>query len=547
MDVQWILFGAILILNALIALVIAGLLAWKYEASGRIAMILMLLSLVVWSFAYAMITFSASLETKLFWLRVENIGILSQPVFWLMFTLKYSNQSRSLGRWWIAALCIVPLVSITLILSDRWFYLYYSSIKPLMENGGPLIIERGPWYWVALAQSYILNGIATILLIWRFIQFRNIFRKQLALLIAAVLIPWVINILYQLISNLAPSFFVPIDLAPIAFMVSIGLIGSGIFRTHLLDLVPIARDVVMEHIPELVFVVDAHDRVLDVNKVAEKWLGRSKDELIGSDPIETFHQWPEFLNRFLSTEETREVVKIPGDVPRMLEIVVTPLYDTITGELNGRVVVAHDITDSKQSEYDLTAMNEILWAKIEEAHSLRAQLQEQAIRDALTGIYNRRFLIESLDKEIARAEREHTPISIVMIDVDHFKKFNDTYGHKCGDLVLKYLANFLVESARQSDIVCRFGGEEFVVLMPNATDEDAYERAESWRSDYAEKPFHYEGMDLYTSFSAGVASYPLHGPQGDSILHAADEALYFSKNQGRNKVTLYTKDEIGGR
>jgi diguanylate cyclase (GGDEF)-like protein/PAS domain S-box-containing protein len=494
-----------------------------------------------------MITFSNDLEVKRFWLRIENIGILGQPVFWLMFTLKYSNQSRSLARPWIIALFIIPLISITLIFSDPWFHLYYSSIKPLMENGGPLIIERGPWYWVALAQAYLLNATATVLLIWRFIQFRNIFRKQLTLLIIAVLIPWVINILYQLTSNLARSFLMPIDLTPISFMVSIGLISSGIFRTQLLDLVPIARDIVMEHIPELVFVVDAHDRVVDVNIVAEKWLGRSKDELIGRDPIETFRQWPEFLNRFLSTEETREVVQIPGDVPRMLEIVVTPLYDTITGDLNGRVIVAHDITDSKQLENDLTAMNEILWAKIEEVESLRAQVQEQAIRDALTGIYNRRFLTESLDKEIARAEREHTPISIVMLDVDHFKKFNDTYGHKCGDLVLKYLANFLVENARQGDTVCRFGGEEFVILMPNATDEDAYERAETWRRDYSEKPFHYEGKDLYTSFSAGVAGYPLHGSEGDAILHAADEALYFSKSQGRNKVTLYTNDEIGGR
>src|SRR5258706_16325139 len=122
MDMQWILFGAILIINALIALVIASLLAWRYEASGRVAMILMLLSLAVWSFAYAMITFSTDIELKRFWLRVENIGILSQPVFWLMFTLKYSNQSKSLARPWIAALYIIPLISIVMIFSDRWFH-----------------------------------------------------------------------------------------------------------------------------------------------------------------------------------------------------------------------------------------------------------------------------------------------------------------------------------------------------------------------------------------------------------------------------------------
>src|SRR5688572_24749534 len=110
MDIQWTLFGAVLILNALVAVLIAAFLAWKYEASGRVVMIFMLASLAVWSFAYAMITFSPDMQAKLFWLRVENIGILSQPIFWLVFTLKYSNQSRMLARPYIAALCIVPFV-----------------------------------------------------------------------------------------------------------------------------------------------------------------------------------------------------------------------------------------------------------------------------------------------------------------------------------------------------------------------------------------------------------------------------------------------------
>ncbi|MGH7489628.1 MAG: diguanylate cyclase, partial [bacterium] len=291
--------------------------------------------------------------------------------------------------------------------------------------------------------------------------------------------------------------------------------------------------------------VDAHDRVLDANTVAEKWLGRSKDELIGRDPMEIFRQWPEFLRRFLSTQETREEVRIPGKTPRMLEIMVTPLYDPISKELNGRVILAYDVTARKQLENDLTETNEILWTKIAEIDSLREQLQEQAIRDDLTRVFNRRFLTETLDKEIPRAERERTPISVVMIDVDQFKKFNDTHGHKCGDLVLKHLADFLIAQARASDIVCRFGGEEFVILMPNATHEDAYERAESWRQAYAEKPFHFDGQVLHTTFSGGVASYPAHGLGGDEILNAADHALYHSKSQGRNRVTLYSNGASG--
>jgi diguanylate cyclase (GGDEF)-like protein/PAS domain S-box-containing protein len=538
MDIKWIAFGVVLAINTIFAISISIFITRKFVVPGRNILLLVLISLAVWSFAYAMIMFSTSMETKRFWLRIENIGIISQPVLWFFFILNYSRQTRFL-KWPVMALYIVPVISLIFIFSDQWFHLYYASIKPLFTNGGPLIIERGPWYWLALTQSYAMDAIATSILIWRFIEFRNIFRKQLGLLITAALIPWMMNIVYQLASNLAPTIFIPVDLTPISFTISILLISQGIFRTHLLDLIPIARDVIMEHIPEMVFVVDAHDRVLDANHVAEKLLGKSKQEMIGRDPVEVFRKWPQFLNRFLSTEKTREEVTIPEEPPLTLEVVITPIYNEQTKELSGRVILAHDITEQKHLELQLKKTNKILEAKIVEAELLKAKVQEQAIRDPLTGVFNRRFLAESLDKEIPKAGRDNTPVSIIMMDVDFFKSFNDTYGHKCGDIVLMDLASFLTENSRQGDVVCRYGGEEFVILMPNATLNDAYERAETWRRDYTAKVIEYDGKALRAAFSAGVASFPLHGANGESILHAADHALYRSKSDGRNRVTLY--------
>ncbi|HNO84648.1 MAG TPA: diguanylate cyclase [Anaerolineales bacterium] len=532
MDIRWIIFGVILVINSIFAITTIVLITRKFDVAGRDALIMMLCSLAIWSFAYAMITFSSDLETKKFWLRVENVGILSQPVFWIIFILGYSRQGRALNWGYIALLSIVPAVSMIMIASDRWFHLYYSSVKLLDGNYGPLVIERGPWYGVAVFQAYALDLIATILLIWRFIQFRNIFRTQLVFLIVAALIPLFTNIGYQVVSIFLPSLFLPVDLTPISFTLSISLISSGIFRTRLLDLVPIARDVVMEHIPEMVFVVDAHDRVLDVNTVAEKWLGMTRDQIIGKDPIEIFGKWPDLYNRFLTTEKTREEVKIYGDPPLTLEVVITPLYNN--EKINGRVVLAYDITKRKQLELDLKA-------KIIEIDSLRVQLQDQAIRDSLTGVFNRRFLAEALEREIAKANREDMPISIVMMDVDHFKSFNDTYGHKCGDAVLRDLAGFLTKNSRHGDIVCRYGGEEFVILMPEASFQNAFERAQSWQQAYASKTIEYEDKALKVTFSAGVASYPQHGPNGETILHAADHALYESKSNGRNRVTAFQK------
>ncbi|MBL8051121.1 MAG: diguanylate cyclase [Anaerolineales bacterium] len=305
------------------------------------------------------------------------------------------------------------------------------------------------------------------------------------------------------------------------------------------NLIPLARDIVMDHIPQLVVVLGADDLIVDVNEAVETWTGISKSEMLGKDPLQIFKQWPQFLNRMLVTEETREEVTLPGKPARMVELMVIPIKNKIDGKLNGRAIVAHDITERKQAENDLTDMNEILWGKIEEVESLRAQLQEQAIRDPLTGLFNRRFFSEALEKEFSKAARENIALSVIILDVDHFKKFNDTYGHKCGDFVLQSLAKFLNDNVRKGDIICRFGGEEFVILMPNADTNSAQERAEFLRKQFEDMLFEYDAEKLKCTFSAGVASFPAHASQGELLLNLADQALYQSKANGRNCVTVY--------
>jgi len=154
-------------------------------------------------------------------------------------------------------------------------------------------------------------------------------------------------------------------------------------------------------------------------------------------------------------------------------------------------------------------------------------------------VYNRRFLADAMDRELAQANRNEKPASVVIIDIDFFKQFNDTYGHRCGDYVLQYIAKFFGERIRRGDVLCRYGGEEFVVFMPNAPIDAAYQRAEAWRNEIANAFIEYEDLHLKTSFSAGVAGYPIHGSTSDAILNAADKALYEAKNTGRNRVILF--------
>lgn len=168
---------------------------------------------------------------------------------------------------------------------------------------------------------------------------------------------------------------------------------------------------------------------------------------------------------------------------------------------------------------------------------LRETLQHQSIRDPLTGLFNRRYLEESLEREIHRADRKQQSVGIIMLDVDRFKRFNDTYGHDAGDAVLRELGVFLQRYIRGSDIACRYGGEELTLILPEASLEVTSERAEQLRQGvkHLNVYHHSEALGIIT-LSLGVAVFPTHGVTGEAVIQSADNALYRAKKEGRDRV-----------
>jgi diguanylate cyclase (GGDEF)-like protein len=170
---------------------------------------------------------------------------------------------------------------------------------------------------------------------------------------------------------------------------------------------------------------------------------------------------------------------------------------------------------------------------------LRDQLRDQSIRDVLTGLFNRRYMLETCRREFSRAVRAGESISILSIDVDHFKKYNDNHGHDAGDMVLRAVGNCLENLFRNEDVPCRFGGEEFVVIMPGADAADALHRAEQLRSKIEDIVVRYLEKNLpRITVSIGVAVFPEAGDNPQTVLKAADQALYRAKEKGRNRVEL---------
>ena len=176
---------------------------------------------------------------------------------------------------------------------------------------------------------------------------------------------------------------------------------------------------------------------------------------------------------------------------------------------------------------------------------LREALRTQSIKDALTGLYNRRYLEEMLEREVRRAARSEQSLGIIMIDLDHFKSFNDTYGHDAGDTVLRETGAFLTKNIRTEDFVCRFGGEEFVIILPTADLTASRGRAERLRSRMREQTMMHQGKSLgMVTISVGVAEFPQHGMSPKELMASADAALYEAKRGGRDRVVVASSQTV---
>jgi diguanylate cyclase (GGDEF)-like protein len=170
---------------------------------------------------------------------------------------------------------------------------------------------------------------------------------------------------------------------------------------------------------------------------------------------------------------------------------------------------------------------------------IRETLREQSIRDPLTRLFNRRFLEESLERELQLAARRKQSVAVLFLDLDHFKRFNDTFGHDAGDMVLKSLADLFRNFFRATDICCRYGGEEFAIVLPESSSQDAVIRADALRAEVNSLRLQYKTQTLGSlTLSAGIAAFPEHALTAADLLKIADQCLYESKARGRDVVTV---------
>lgn len=215
------------------------------------------------------------------------------------------------------------------------------------------------------------------------------------------------------------------------------------------------------------------------------------------------------------------------------------------GDLGARTRLRHTRDELGQLGVEFDRMAQVLQERNAELTVALKNLNEQAITDALTGLLNRRYLDEYLPREIARAARKGESVAVVMLDLDHFKRFNDSFGHEAGDRVLQDVAGLLRALVRSGDVACRFGGEEFVLIMSGTGRDGALRRAEDIRAAVSRLELVHRDRPLgHVTVSLGLALFPEHGDSADVLLRAADGALYAAKNAGRDRVAVAEGDAV---
>lgn len=304
----------------------------------------------------------------------------------------------------------------------------------------------------------------------------------------------------------------------------------------------------VEQSPISVVLTNIRGDIEYVNPYFSQLTGYALNEVIGKNPriIQSGNTSPETYAEMWETIQSGkvwrgELLNKKKNGEQYWEVEIIAPVTNADGVIVNYIAIKEDVTAKKESDAKLREAYTRLEEQMKEIQGLQGELREQAIRDPLTKLHNRHYLKETLGRELSRAMREQYPITFLLLDIDRFKQVNDTYGHAAGDLVLIDLADHLAEFTRTGDIVCRYGGEEFLVVFPNTKEQEAFLIADRLRESIQESPIHADHNMISITISAGISEFPAHGQFETQILQAADKALYHAKHSGRNQVTLWSR------
>jgi len=464
------------------------------------------LCIAFYSFGYAMELYSNSLSQMLFWNLVQYIGLPFLPALWLMFTLEYNNKHlRFITK---LSIFLVPILTFIFRYTSNINHFYYLSAQFITNKYFPVLyIQKGPWYWVHVVFVTSCFIVANYLYLNMYRRSIGSIRRQSRIMLIASFLPWV-SLMLDLL-NLSP---LNIDYGAFALTLSFILFFIAFCRYQFLNIKPLARDKVFELTNDGIIVLDTNYNIIDFNPSAASICSALRENVIGKDVQGVLGEYKGLVHSIINYVESRcDFNEHKGNY----KVNIIKISEPNDREV-GYIVTLTDVTKYME---------------------MMEELNHLASRDALTGVLNRRSFFELSLHELEKSKRYNHPVSMIILDLDLFKQINDNYGHQVGDAVLNKVAGICQNSIRSTDILGRYGGEEFIIFLPETTLADCQIISNRILTNIAAMEIFYEGKCIKVTASLGITGADSITIESlDYFLKWADEALYQAKSDGRNCV-----------
>ncbi|WP_407309886.1 diguanylate cyclase [Desulfosporosinus sp. SB140] len=471
-------------------------------------------SVAIFSFGYGMELQSESLKVALFWNKFQYLSGPFIGLFAFFLAADYTGNKKLLkSKARIIVLLLIPF-SITIIrYTNDFHHLYYTSVL-YTSNGffNILIKNKGPLF------TYYMLYLSFIMIYSSVIYLKTIFNSSsinhvpISIMIIASLLPWLS--IYMNISNTAPF---GIDYSAILLCPSAILYMFGIFKFRMLRTIPIARNTVFHHSKDGIIILDYNENIIDYNEAAVLIFDQLTDKYLHQ---KIYNLLPELMERgtLRGENESFDFSFTKSGIEHYYSLENIRL-NTENDYTLGWIFIISDITKLVNNQ---------------------KRFEVYATIDDLTNIYNRRFFIELFNQEINSAKKTKDPLCLIMYDIDFFKNINDKYGHQAGDEILRYVVATSKACIRATDIVARYGGDEFMILLPETKIDDAIALAERIRSQLEMGYCIYDNHKINITSSFGVTGFENYTTDlsVEVLINEVDKTLYQGKSSGRNKVTF---------
>lgn len=466
--------------------------------------------LLVYTLGYLVEILSQTAEAATAALVVENFAIPNIAPYFLLTSLGFFTKVK-IQNWYLGAVLGYGMFFFIIVLTNSSHHLYYTSIEMIhYSNSNFAELGRGPLYFVNQIVTVACMLVSYNVIIVKFIHGSEKLRHQMRLFVAASAVGFFANILNF-------SAVLPPGLDPTPFAIAFGLVlfSVSLVRDDLIDVVVRARNVAVETMDAAIVVLDADADFLYCNKRAVQMFPVLQ-RACRTEAIVGLEGWPKELEEL----ERQDEVTFTDCNERHYHADIQEITNETEKHLGYSIIIRDTTRDVMMIE----------------------QLEVLATTDPLTGILNRRQLITMIERELAQAVRYHDTYAVILFDVDHFKRVNDTYGHDMGDRVLTCIAEVVSSNLRQYDLFGRFGGEEFVIFTRSSGYEGVYAFCERLRQVIEQLHLQSEEGPIRITASFGAAQI---GPGGDlrEAIQKADGAMYQAKSSGRNRVVIKYEKE----